>query len=58
MGFLKGVGPRRCPGCRGWFDLSEVKMVKIGARLYCPDCKSRLKPRVSSKRLSARSVAH
>lgn len=42
MGFVSGVGPRRCPSCRGWFDVVEVKMVKHRGRLYCTPCAKRL----------------
>jgi len=60
MGFSKGTGPRRCPGCRGWFDVNEVKMTKVGVRLYCPDCKPfvvKPKRRPNSKKVTARAVA-
>jgi hypothetical protein len=58
MGFLKGIGPRRCPGCREYFDVRETKMVKFRERLYCPPCAKRLKiPSRNSKKLTARSVA-
>ncbi len=42
MGFVKGEGPRRCPGCRNWFDVVEVKLVKHRGRLYCIPCAKRL----------------
>jgi len=57
MGFCKGTGPRRCPGCRGWFDVQDVKMVKIDERFYCPKCAVRLKRRPNSKKVTARAVA-
>jgi hypothetical protein len=58
MGFLKGIGPRRCPGCRGYFDVVEVKLTKFRGRLYCPGCTKRLKiPSRNSKKLTPKAVS-